>query len=284
MEIITKTPGAGVDFHMHTLASDGLWTPEKLVETAAAQGLRLMTVSDHDTIANVAAVRTEAEKWGIGFVPGVEVTVNWKNGNYHLLLLNFDPSNPALIAMLEDTHYLMQAKQQQMISDLRKRGYKVDKLDDFRRPDGHFLSIDIARALVRGGEVPAFDRAFQLCREVGIERTITQPAARAFAVGLQAGAVPVLAHPARSEADISSANTQILQDMVEMGLAGLEIYHYSHKPEDIIRLTAFARENKLAISCGSDSHNETRKPMPWNPELCKSLLERLDRRAPSLAA
>jgi 3',5'-nucleoside bisphosphate phosphatase len=284
MDIVTKTPGMGVDFHMHTLASDGLWTPQSLVETAVAQGVKIMTVSDHDTIANVPAVKAEAEKRGIGFIPGVEITVSWKGKNHHLLMFNFDPTDPDLTTLLKDTQNRLDAKKQGIIEGLKNQGYKLSKLDELRKPDDTFLSIDIARALLRGGEVPNFDRAVYLCRQFGLDETINQPADKAMAIGLRAGGVPVIAHPARNEYDIAEANLNILNEFVEMGLGGIEIYHYSHKLEDIERLTAFARQNDLAISCGSDSHNEARKPMPWNPELCRSLLERLNRQAPSLAA
>jgi hypothetical protein len=284
MEIVTKTPGMGVDFHMHTLASDGLWTPQSLVETAYAQGVRIMTVSDHDTIANVPAVKAEAEKRGMSFIPGVEITVQWKGKNHHLLMFNFDYNDPNLNALLNDTQARVKGKQQGIIEGLQKQGYKLNKLDELRKADGSMLSIDIARALFKGGEVPTFDRAIHLCKQFGLDETITQPADKAFEVGLKAGAVPVVAHPARQEYDIYEANLETLSEFIEMGLGGIEVYHYSHKIEDIERLTTFARQNGLAISCGSDSHTEARKPMPWNPELCRSLLERLNQQAPSLAA
>ncbi len=278
MKLELRVPGQGVDFHMHTLASDGLWTPEELVETAAAQGLRAMTVSDHDTIKNVPIVKKLAEAQGIQFVPGVEVTVDWRGVVYHLLLLNFDPKDAGLNAMLDETQANMWNKKQVMLEELKKRGYKLNRLEELKRADGDFLAIDIARALVRGGEVPTFERAIVACAEVGLESIITQPAERALAVGLAAGATPVLAHPARAEYGFQTATDSILKELTDMGLGGVEAYHHSHKPEEIERLLNFARANKLAVSCGSDSHNSSRKPMPWNPELCRSLLERLDLR------
>src|SRR5438045_8804176 len=72
-----KTPGSGVDFHMHTLASDGLWTTEKLVDTVYSQGVRTLTVSDHDTIKNVRPVQELAARRGVNCVPGVEMTREW---------------------------------------------------------------------------------------------------------------------------------------------------------------------------------------------------------------
>jgi hypothetical protein len=97
-----------------------------------------------------------------------------------------------------------------------------------------------------------------------------------LAVGREAGAIPVLAHPGRGGSEICAAPNEVLDEMVEMGLEGVEVYHYTHTTEMEERLTKFAHKNDLAISCGSDSHDEKRQPLPWHPELCRSLLERLE--------
>src|SRR5438105_4597877 len=119
VEQAMKLPGLGVDFHMHTIASDGAWTPEKLVETAATQGIRIMTVSDHDTIKSVRPVAELARARSIQFVPGVEITIMWKEAMYHLLLFNFDPNNAALNALLDDTQRQMLYKKEYIIDELR---------------------------------------------------------------------------------------------------------------------------------------------------------------------
>jgi predicted metal-dependent phosphoesterase TrpH len=277
----TKLPGLGVDFHMHTIASDGAWTPEKLVDTAVSQGIRVMTVSDHDTIKSVKPVAELAKAHGIQFIPGVEVTITWKSAMYHLLLFNFDPSNPALNKMLDDTQRQLLSKKDFIIEELKKLGYKLHRLDEFKRPDGDFLAVDIARALHRGGEVRTFDQALNLCLQFGLqERVCAQPADKALRIGVAAGGIPVLAHPNRYEKGFTVPTDQTLHEFKEAGLAGVEAYHPSHKPEDVARLLKFANDNELAVSCGSDSHNEARRPQPWNPELCRSLLERFDVQVP----
>lgn len=276
-EQATKLPGLGVDFHMHTIASDGAWTPEKLVETAANQGIRIMTVSDHDTIKSVRPVAELAKARGIQFVPGVEITITWKEAMYHLLLFNFDPNNAELKALLDDTQRQMLSKKEFIIDELRKIGYKLHRLDEFKRPDGDFLAIDIARALHRGGEVRTFDQALNLCMQYGMkERICSQPADKALQIGVAAGGIPVLAHPNRYEKGFTVPTDQTLHEFKEAGLGGVEAYHPSHKPEDVTRLLNFAHKNDLVVSCGSDSHNEARRPQPWNPELCRAMLERFD--------
>lgn len=271
-----KAPGAGVDFHMHTLASDGLWTPEKLIETAAEQGLRVLAVSDHDTIKSVRPAQKLGAERGIKVIPAVEITINWKSAMYHMLVYNFDPDNPALNALLADTDRQVADKKQDMIEGLKRRGYKLHKLDQLKNAEGNYQPLEIARALYAGGEVPTFDQAMRLGYEVGLERVCSQSADKAIAVSLAAGGVPVMAHPGREEYGFKVATVEVLREMVEFGLAGVEVYHYSHPPAEVERYRDFARRNNLIISAGSDSHNESRKPTPWNPELVRAMLERLE--------
>lgn len=279
-----KTPGYGVDFHMHTLASDGAWSPEKLVETAAAQGVRLLAVSDHDTIKSVAPVQAFAARRGISFIPGVEITINWQDAMYHMLVYNFDPHNAALNNLLDNTEDQTTAKKEEIIAGLRKQGYKLTKLAELKRADGSYLATDIARALYKGGEIATFDQAINECTRFGLGRICSQPADVALEVSLAAGGIPVLAHPGRLEYGFTVATEKTLRELVDMGLAGLEVYHHSHQAAEVARYLNFAKQNNLAISAGSDSHNESRKPTPWNPELTRTLLERLNVAVPSINA
>jgi predicted metal-dependent phosphoesterase TrpH len=271
-----KAPGAGVDFHMHTLASDGLWTTEKLIETAAEQGLRVLAVSDHDTIESVRPAQELGARKGIKVIPGVEITINWKNAMYHMLVFNFNPDDPALNALLADTDKQVTDKKTEMIEALKKKGYKLHKLDELKNAAGNYQAIEIARALYLGGEVPTFDQAMRLGWQVGMERICSQSADKAIAVSLAAGGIPIMAHPGREEHGFKVASLEVLREMVEFGLAGVEVYHYSHPPAEVERYRNFAKQNELIISAGSDSHNESRKPTPWDPELVRNMLERLN--------
>lgn len=271
-----KAPGAGVDFHMHTLASDGLWTPETLIQTAANQGLQVLAVSDHDTIKSVRPAQQLGAQQGIKVIPGVEITINWKGAMYHMLVFNFNPEDAALHELLADTDRQVSVKKQEMIEGLKKRGFKLHKLDELKNAEGNYLPVEIPRALYLGGEVPTFDQALRLSREYGLDRVCSQSADKAIAVSLAAGGLPVMAHPGREEYGFKVATLEVLRELVEFGLGGVEVYHYSHPQAEVERYRNFARQNNLVISAGSDSHNESRKPTPWDPELVRSLLERLN--------
>lgn len=284
MSQLLKRPGVGVDFHAHTVASDGAWTPETLVVTAVEAGIKVLTVSDHDTLGSVRAVKKLAEAHGIRFVPGVEITINWREAMYHLLVFNYNPDNAALNTLLNDTKTQVAAKHATMLEGLRKRNYKLEKLDSYRRPDGHFLTTDIARTLYKGGEVRSFEQALNICQQVGMDKVCWQSAEKVLKVALAAGGVPVIAHPGRSEYGFSVATPEVLSELLELGLVGLEAYHPSHSAETVESYLDFAHKHRMVVSAGNDSHGEARKPTPWNPELVRDLLERFDVPVPTADA
>jgi 3',5'-nucleoside bisphosphate phosphatase len=79
-----------VDLHLHTTASDGTWTPRRLVRNIIDAGIRLFAVTDHDTTDNIAEMAMLAGEYELKFIPGVEVNAAWENNNYHILGLGID--------------------------------------------------------------------------------------------------------------------------------------------------------------------------------------------------
>ena len=195
--------GWGVDLHTHTQASDGLWTPESLIETAVERGVQVISVTDHDTVENVKAVEIEATAAGLDFVTGVEVTVDWKKSVYHLLLFGLDPDNAELRAMLDESQQRRWEKRQRMIDALKSQGFTLKGLEPVDYPGSGLLpTFELSRALVSGGEIADLGQARALCRTVDLDGAITQPVERALAIGRAAGAIPVLAHPGRGGSEI----------------------------------------------------------------------------------
>jgi predicted metal-dependent phosphoesterase TrpH len=90
-----------IDLHLHTTASDGTDTPAELVRACREAGITTMAVTDHDTVAALAASAAEAGRAGIAFVPGIEITAAWRGRDVHVLGYFLDPASPALRAFLE---------------------------------------------------------------------------------------------------------------------------------------------------------------------------------------
>jgi 3',5'-nucleoside bisphosphate phosphatase len=284
MTFLTNLSHQGVDLHTHTRASDGIWSPQSLVETALERKIGILSVSDHDTIQSLKPVQVLARKHGLRFIPGVEVAIELKNSVYHLLLFGFDPEDAALNAMLDDTRHRQWLKKQMMAEVLKKRGYNLPETDKNRYTDSTSPIYELASDLVSENEELSFAHAWDLCREVEPAFHVAQPAAKAINIGRAAGAIPVLAHPGRSGTEISAASDDTLKALVEIGLEGIEAYYYAHSPAMMEHFLRFAQKHRLVVSCGSDSHDDRRKPLPWNPELCRELLERLNVGSSSVAA
>ena len=90
-----------IDLHCHSTASDGLLRPGALVSRAAANGVDILALTDHDDLSGLAEARAQAESEGVRFVDGVEISATWEETAVHILGLQIDPENPVLRAGLE---------------------------------------------------------------------------------------------------------------------------------------------------------------------------------------
>src|SRR5207247_9661271 len=90
-----------IDLHCHSTASDGLLRPEELVARAAANGVEVLALTDHDDLSGLAEARTKAESEGVRFVDGVEISVTWEGTTVHIVGLQIDPEDPVLRSGLE---------------------------------------------------------------------------------------------------------------------------------------------------------------------------------------
>ncbi len=96
-----------IDLHLHTTASDGTCSPERLIARAYAAGVELLGVTDHDTVAGVAVAANAGATHGVGFVPGIEITAVDDGRDVHVLGYSLDPSAPALVRLLARLHSLI---------------------------------------------------------------------------------------------------------------------------------------------------------------------------------
>jgi len=266
-----------VDLHTHSHANDGAWRPATLARAAAAAGIRVLALTDHDTLAGVADLAGEAAAVGIYAIPGIEVSSRWENAIYHVLLYDFDPRHPALAGLLADLWQEVVAVAARGRDELRGRGYPLPDLERLAG-DQAPLPFHVLLAALHAGMAADFQGVVQLLvGEMGLSFAAGADMAAVVGAAHAAGGVAILAHPGRTEYGFTPADPATIARMAEAtGLDGIEVYHWSHGPAEVATFGRLAAERGLLVSCGSDSHgpNSLRRLHGWEARLCRDLLRR----------
>lgn len=258
-------PTSIADFHTHSSRSDGLLAPAQLIDHAAARGVRIMALTDHDTLDGYAEAATRAVTHpGFLLVPGVELSCDVPGTEVHMLGLGIDPHDEALLATLTRLRAGRVDRARGMVEALARLGAPIEwervqaiagAADSVGRPH-------IAHALVEAGHVASFNEAFD--RYLGrnapayVERSKLAPP-DAVEMIRRAGGIAVFAHPTFTENYEQMAHT-----LRDAGLFGLEAYYKAYTPRVIARLLALAHDLGLFATGGSDFHGIDR-PDERNP-------------------
>jgi hypothetical protein len=249
-----------IDLHTHTTASDGTCSPEELVRRAAARGVRVLGVTDHDTTAGCAEASRACARAGIEFVAGIEITAVTEETDVHVLGYFIDQGAAPLERFLAAQRLLRIDRVHAMLARLAQLGMPLD-LDAVLNPPGAAKAPKnraigrpwIARAMVRAGYVTstaeAFDKWLARGRPGFVARSGAEPAEVVEHIH-RAGAIASLAHPGLLGRD------DLIPPLVDAGLDALEVYHTDHTPADVERYATMAAAAGLAMSGGSDYHGD----------------------------
>ena len=285
-----------IDLHVHSTASDGTDSPAELVTAAAAAGLDVVAITDHDTTAGWAQARAAAPP-GLRVLPGAELSTVSSNGrgglvSVHLLAYLFDPAAPAIIAEQSRLRIERRNRLTRMLRRMVADGLPIDETAVFAGiPDGASPGRPhLARALVAAGAVAsvqdAFDRYLRDGSPYYVPRADT-PIRDAISMIADAGGVTVLAHPlARRRGDVIT--TEVIAELARAGLTGVEVDHADHDEATRRELRWLAGELGLVVTGGSDYHG-TNKRIPLAaettaPEALEALLAATGRKEPAADA
>ncbi len=241
------------DLHIHTHYSDGFWSPREVVERVAAEGdLRVIAITDHDITDGVAETLAAAAPHGIEVVPAIEVSSNWQGRPIHILGYFVDLDNAAFKTEQARIVSLRLERMRKMIARLADRGIEVDmdELLEFAH-EGIVGRLHLAHFLVEEGRVGSIGEVFD--RYLGDTKPCYVPIGShtpkgAIEMVLQAGGVPVLAHPGLTQMD------ELIPEMVAEGLQGIEVWHGAHSPDQSRYYASLAKKHGLLVSGGSDCH------------------------------
>lgn len=246
-----------IDLHTHSSVSDGSDLPERIPELAAAAGCTAVALTDHDRLDGLAAAGARAAELGVRLVPGCEVSCRWDRGNLHLLVYFVEPGE----GPFQDTLVgLQRARDERNVRMAEALGLDYGEL--LAEAGGTGVGRPHAAALlVRQGRATsiqdAFDRWLVRGRPGDVPRQTLEPA-RAIALAVASGAVPVLAHPLSmrlAPPELASA----VAELAGLGLGGVEAVYGRYDAEERAALADLARSLDLAVTGGSDHHG-TYKP------------------------
>lgn len=240
------------DLHLHSVFSDGTFTPEEIVERAKSMNLDTLALTDHDTINGWSDMKAQCQSSNIHWIPGIELSTTHAGQEIHLLgyFSNHD------LSILPEKLEAFQQRRRQRIRDIIVRLKDVGIDWDV---DQVYNSIDcqspgrphVARAMVKHGAVSNVSGAFR--KYLGKDKpgwvASSYPSTIEMIQAIHADSgLAVLAHPG-----LGIAN-EIVTDLASQGLDGLEVYHTSHKPSLIRKYRHFADKFKLIRTGGSDCH------------------------------
>lgn len=254
-----------IDLHSHTNESDGTFTPLELVDLATERGLEALAISDHDTFAGFDQALPVAQSRGLDLVCGIELSTRVPGSKVRTVhLLGYFLHQPPTADFREWLDELIAGRRdrnQRLIASLRGQGIDID-LGEVERL-GRTLTgrPHFARLLIQKGYVKNFDEAFR--RYLGeLAPSYVERYAPYVAVAIQrviaAGGLPVLAHPVRLGFRDLEAEAEFIGELRDGGLRGIEAFHSDHRPADMERYAAIARQYNLAVSGGSDFHGEVK--------------------------
>jgi len=245
-----------VDLHIHTTFSDGLHTPTEIVEMSRAEGLSVISISDHACVDGVPEAIQAAAGTQVQVVPGVEISTEVDGLEVHILGYFVNHASPKLRTALSRIQDLRLERAKEMLTRLRALGLAIP-LEQVQELAGHGAlgRPHLAMAMVEAHFVSSAQEAFQ--RYLGSDRPAYVPRSKttpadAFRLIRAAGGVPVLAHPWRM--------TQMLPGLVAKGLMGLETYYTGYSPEMTNYLVELAHRYHLVCTGGSDFHGLTLLP------------------------
>jgi predicted metal-dependent phosphoesterase TrpH len=245
-----------VDLHVHTMYSDGTYTPEEVIQKAAELNLKAVAITDHDCVDGISPAIDASKGTGIEVVPGIEISAVKDDVEIHVLGYFIDWQSAPLTELLNKIRVNRVERMRKMVGLLRDAGMdiNVDKVFE-SAPEGTIGRLHLARIMDEEGLVSDTKEAFD--KYIGNGKPCHVPHerldyTRAIDIIKKAGGVPVLAHPGTMGED------EFLPDYVKAGMRGIEVYHSDHETPESEKYLKKAREFGLIVTGGSDCHG-TRK-------------------------
>ncbi len=248
-----------VDLHCHSTASDGTFAPAEVVGLAREAGLGALSLTDHDTVGGIDEAASAARAWGLDFISGIEISAEYPHpGTMHILGYGVDSQKASLKSLTTTLIAGRDNRNPKIVAKLSEMGVSVSMNEWDDEAGGSVLGRPhLAAILVRKGYVNSIKQAFDKYIGQGApayfdkERLTPRQAIERIRAS---GGLPVLAHPTQLRTSNDAELARVVKDLVDLGLAGIEVIHSDFTAEDVERFTAIAARYDLLKTGGSDFH------------------------------
>jgi len=252
------------DLHNHSTSSDGLLSPTELIELASRTGADAIALTDHDTTTGLAEAAEAARAAGIGFVPGVEVSVTWGETVLHVVGLQIDPESAELRQGLDSIRAGRLGRAKRIGDALARLGFEntFDAVLALAKDERMLSRTHFARHLVERGAVRDIQAAFDKYLAKGKPAYVSHRWAElenAVRWIRASGGTAVLAHPGRYDLK-PMMREEMLKQFKALGGAAIEVVTGSHRPEQYALWQREALEHGFLASRGADYHGPGESP------------------------
>jgi len=269
---------AAIDLQLHTIYSDGTWTPEQLLDYLVREQFGLVAITDHDRADTVAALQQLALDKHLPVLVAVEMTTLWQGEMTDLLCFGFDPDRNALNDLAQDLLRRQRENTREVYENLHRKGYTSpqypDELSAVLEKPSPQQPHELVALLKRHGYGTGEPSAGKIVLEAGCTFA-TNNIATVVEAAHQSRAVCLIAHPGRTDGFVTY-DVQLLDKLrQEVPIDGLEVHYPVHTAEQTAMYLEYAQQHHLLTSSGSDSHGPDKPPIKYPAELSRTLLERV---------
>lgn len=242
------------DLHTHTTKSDGIYTPKDLVYFLYSRGIKVLSITDHDSVEAIPEVEGECKQLGMQIIPGIELSAEYKDEEVHVLGYFVDINSRPLQEYLHKFRAARKERFLKMIEKLKELGIEINPdLNKFEEQKS-IGRPHVARELLNHGYVSSVEEAFQ--KYIGDSgpayvKKFKITVEEAIKIIHKSDGVAVLAHPG-----LLNRMEEIINLSIAKGIDGIEVYHPRIPLEIEEQLYEIAFKNNLMVTGGTDFHGD----------------------------
>lgn len=249
-----------IDLHTHSNHSDGTYTPEELIKEAEEVGLEAFALTDHDTASGIRSLKNYS--FPFKFVPGIELSLQYNGGlRVHMIGLFIEPGSSEVLRIEELNKKLREERNLKILENLNNLNYEITYDEVKKEAKVTVGRMHFATVLVKKGYFKDKEEAIANLLRPGKPAFVERKRLN-FEEGLQSinkmKGIAILAHIGKEMKDLNKIE-EVIKNMKEKGLDGLEVFHSDHDLKMTKRLKDFSKKYGLLISGGSDFHGFNKK-------------------------